>query len=374
MPHVIIVDDAIDNRLVLSTLLEADYQTSEAESGDQCLELLQTDQPDLILLDISMPGISGYDTCVAIRKNPATSGIPVIFVSAKDSPEERLEGFEAGADDFLTKPIDGTVLQEKVKFHIQRSIDKKEALKQSREAMNVAMEAMTSSSELGQLIQLLRAVHQIEQQQPLADTIRNSIGSFNLSCCVMIRAGGDIYSGCERGSLEASLMEKFHASGQRMTHLGNRTLIDSASVVTLIKNMPVDEETRYGRFKDLLVMITDVASDRAVAIEAGHTLEMKQQRIVMLKKIISLAEDCVTRSGRDIDEFSSSLMNAIRDMINAQDDLLHKLGLDDDQEDKLRRLANITTDRIEQASGRSEELGASLQHLVDVLKELLKRQ
>ena len=94
----------------------------------------------------------------------------------------------------------------------------------------------------------------------------------------------------------------------------------------------------------------------------------------MLKKIISLAEDCVTRSGRDIDEFSSSLMNAIRDMINAQDDLLHKLGLDDDQEDKLRRLANITTDRIEQASGRSEELGASLQHLVDVLKELLKRQ
>jgi len=106
-PHVMIVDDAPENRLVLSTLLESDYQTSEAECGEDAINMLSDARPDLILLDISMPGMSGYDVCVNIRKNPETRGIPVIFVSAKDSTEERLEGFEAGADDFLTKPIDG---------------------------------------------------------------------------------------------------------------------------------------------------------------------------------------------------------------------------------------------------------------------------
>merc|ERR1712000_340277 len=196
------------------------------------------------------------------------------------------------------------------------------------------------SSELGKLIQLLRAVHQIEKQQPLADAIRDSISYFNLSCSVMIRAGTETWSGCKKGSMEDSLMDRFQSSGQRMTHMGNRTLINSDKVVMLIKNMPVDEETRYGRFKDLLVMIADVASDRAVAIEAGHTLEMKQQRVAMLEDIIQLAEECVERSNKDIGDYSADLMNAIRDMINAQDDLMPGLGLDDDQEEKLQEKKN----------------------------------
>ena len=121
-------------------------------------------------------------------------------------------------------------------------------------------------------------------------------------------------------------------------------------------------------------MITDVASDRAMAIEAGYTLKMKQQRISMLNKIISLAEASVDLSTSDIQHFSNSLMNAVRDMVNAQDDLLVNLGLDDDQEERLRRLALIATDKVELTYGRSEDLGKNLTHLLDVLRELLAHQ
>jgi hypothetical protein len=169
-------------------------------------------------------------------------------------------------------------------------------------------------------------------------------------------------------------MERFFCSDQRMAHQGNRTLINSSKVALLIKNMPIDEETRYGRFKDLLVMITDVASDRAMAIEAGYTLRMKQQRISMLNKIIGLAEDSVDLSAADIRHFSDSLMNAVRDMVNAQDDLLVNLGLDDDQEERLRTVALVATDKVELAYGRSEDLGKNLTRLLDVLKELLTHQ
>lgn len=148
-PLIYIVDDAADNRLLLRSLLEDKYRISEAESGEQCLSMLEQEEPDLILLDINMPGISGYHTCLTIRKTARSATIPVIFVSARDSAEERLAGFEAGADDYLTKPIDGTLLLEKIEFHLQRCLSRKQAIAQSHEAMNVAMEAMTSSSELG---------------------------------------------------------------------------------------------------------------------------------------------------------------------------------------------------------------------------------
>ncbi len=109
-PLIFIVDDAADNRLLLHSLLKDKYRLLEADSGEQCMKLLEQEEPDLILLDVSMPGISGYNTCIAIRKQAKSKNTPVIFVSAKDSIEERLEGFEAGADDYLTKPVDGTLL------------------------------------------------------------------------------------------------------------------------------------------------------------------------------------------------------------------------------------------------------------------------
>ncbi|WP_430462181.1 response regulator [Thalassolituus sp. LLYu03] len=370
--QVLIVDDAADNRMLLSALLETRYQTQEADSGEACLTLLQQKQPDLILLDVSMPGISGYDTCVKIRQSPLTATIPVIFVSAKDSPEERLEGFEAGADDYITKPIDGATLLAKVEHHIQRTLDKKAAQKQSQEAMNVAMEAMTSSSELGQIIQFVKEVQGIKTAPKLAAAVMTVASQFGLNACVLVSGEQPAFIGCGNESVEAKVLMKFRESGQRITHLGIRTIIQSGPVLMLIKNMPAGDEARYGRLKDHLAVLADIASDRAKSILA-ETL-MHEQRIKFLKEIIAMAELNIEKTSDEIREYSESVTRTVNGMVQALEAMLFSLGLEEDQEKELMQLANETTDQLDKTTAKTHKLDTNLTRILEALYDLLDKQ
>lgn len=105
-PRILVVDDTPYNvRLLGDLLAAAGYSVIPAASGPEALARVAADQPDLVLLDVVMPGMSGYEVCARLRANPATGLLPVILVTALDPAEERLKGLEAGADDFLTKPI-----------------------------------------------------------------------------------------------------------------------------------------------------------------------------------------------------------------------------------------------------------------------------
>ena len=115
-PVVLVVDDQAPNRKLLADLLMSKgYSVETAESGEEALMKIKSVQPDLVLLDVVMPGLSGYDVCRAIRTDPATGVLPVVMVTALDPAQERVKGLEAGADDFLTKPINAPELLARVK-------------------------------------------------------------------------------------------------------------------------------------------------------------------------------------------------------------------------------------------------------------------
>ena len=104
--RVLVVDDTPSNVKLLADILAArGYTALTAATGAQALSVIERDAPDLVLLDVMMPGMSGYDVCRTIRQNPATAMLPVVMVTALDPGEERVKGLDAGADDFLTKPI-----------------------------------------------------------------------------------------------------------------------------------------------------------------------------------------------------------------------------------------------------------------------------
>jgi DNA-binding NtrC family response regulator len=98
-------DDPASARLLADLLTVEGYEVLVASSGDQGLELLQATTPDLVLLDVVMPGASGYEVCQKIREDARTRLLPVVLVTSLDAPEDRVRGIEAGADDFLTKPV-----------------------------------------------------------------------------------------------------------------------------------------------------------------------------------------------------------------------------------------------------------------------------
>jgi two-component system cell cycle response regulator len=106
MPLVLVVDDLELNVEVLESKLEnAGFETIRALSGPQAVEAATQRSPDLILLDVMMPEMDGYEVCRRLRADPRTAGIPVILLSALSEPADRLQGFEAGADAFVTKPV-----------------------------------------------------------------------------------------------------------------------------------------------------------------------------------------------------------------------------------------------------------------------------
>jgi adenylate cyclase len=104
--RILVVDDTPQNVKLLADLLSLKgYEVSTAPNGEQALESVAKEKPDLVLLDVMMPGISGYEVCRRIRSNPETALLPVVMCTSLDPAQERVKGIEAGADDFLSKPV-----------------------------------------------------------------------------------------------------------------------------------------------------------------------------------------------------------------------------------------------------------------------------
>ena len=114
--RILVVDDIEANIRLLKAKLEVEYyEVVTASSGAQGLELASFEQPDIILLDVMMPEMDGFEVCRRLKANPITQHIPVVLVTALDGRRDRLTGLEAGADDFLTKPIDDMALFARVR-------------------------------------------------------------------------------------------------------------------------------------------------------------------------------------------------------------------------------------------------------------------
>ena len=113
---ILVVDDTPGNVKLLTDLLTVKgYEVATAESGHEALARIEADCPDLVLLDVMMPGMNGYEVCQRIRQNPATEILPVVMVTALDPAQERTKGIEAGADDFLGKPVNQQELLARVR-------------------------------------------------------------------------------------------------------------------------------------------------------------------------------------------------------------------------------------------------------------------
>ncbi len=127
---ILIVDDSLTNTVVLEAMLGDTYRIETVGSGEDALELAPRFRPDLILLDIIMPGIDGYETCRRLRTMAALRYTKIMMVSAKKSVEERLKGYEVGADDYLIKPFDEEELLAKVGVYLRlKSVEEVDQLK-----------------------------------------------------------------------------------------------------------------------------------------------------------------------------------------------------------------------------------------------------
>jgi len=121
-PKVLIVDDDPINIELLEGYLSKEYDILKAFDGKEALIIVESNPPDIILLDLIMPGINGYQVCKKLKDDPKTNHIPIIIVTSLHETEDRNKAIEAGADDFITKPFDIIELSVRVKSHLRTKL------------------------------------------------------------------------------------------------------------------------------------------------------------------------------------------------------------------------------------------------------------
>ncbi|HEV8470236.1 MAG TPA: response regulator [Candidatus Limnocylindria bacterium] len=210
---VLIVDDEIANVELLARRLEAiGCQTQVASSGERAIALARTEQPDLILLDVMMPGMDGWQTCRRLKSQPETAGIPVIFVTAKDRYEDLSKGFEVGGIDYITKPFEPIELAARVRSaiftkHLQDQLRKSNAdlqrMEQSRKELigMLGHDIRNLANSVVAFMQLVR-MGQLEPGRREFDELLRLSESNISELLRMVNALLDVYK-MEEGKLEA---------------------------------------------------------------------------------------------------------------------------------------------------------------------------
>lgn len=155
---ILVVDDTEANRTIVSTFLtNSGFNVLLAENGRLALQSIQNNPPDLILLDVMMPEMDGFETCRQLKANPATEEIPVIFMTALAATEDKLRGFNAGAVDYITRPLNQLELLARITTHLKNKLLTERFKQQAHfmETMNEIGQALTSTLDLRKVLTLI---------------------------------------------------------------------------------------------------------------------------------------------------------------------------------------------------------------------------
>jgi DNA-binding response OmpR family regulator len=293
-PKILIIDDSPDDIHLLMENLKQDYAIVAGTDGHKALAIAAKEPyPDAILLDVEMAGISGYETCRLLKQNEHLKDTDVIFVSAHETIDERLAGYEAGGSDYLIKPVQPEELITKVAMAVNKRKQRLQAAQDQSYASQTAITAITSVGETGVILDFMRNSFSVKSHTELARLLVNAASQYGLQGTAQIRGSRELIT-LSRSGPSSPLEEEFItrlSQGGRIIESNQRLVCNYDNVSLLIKDMPVDQEKR-GRFRDNLAIILEGAESRFKALE----LELRMSRIVesantTLKEISQVQEE-----------------------------------------------------------------------------------
>ena len=150
---ILIVDDLTSNIKILHDVLKQDYTLFFATNAKDAIQSIKLKNPDLILLDIIMPDLDGYSVCKKLKSDPETSHIPIIFITAKNSPEDEAKGFEIGGVDYIVKPFNRIVVLARVKNQISLHWHKQQLEQPRQQIVNLMNELKKTQEALALFLQ-----------------------------------------------------------------------------------------------------------------------------------------------------------------------------------------------------------------------------
>ena len=362
--RILIVDDSTDDIHVLMENLKQDYAVLAATSGEKALEMAAKDpQPDLILMDVSMPGMNGYETCQRLKGDPATQMIDVIFVSAHNTTDEKLAGYDAGGSDYLIKPVQPAELQQKVKLAIHNSDAQTEVAAEKDMAMQTAMTAITSAGEQGVVLDFMRRSFSVSSIEDLAKLIVEATGNYGLENSAQIRGSRALFNASTTepiSPLEEELLHRLKDAG-RLRENGANFVMNFGPITQLIKNMPEDEEKR-GRLRDHLAILLEGAEATL------RTLEMQQEITQMVYESNRALQNIQAMQKAQKDKGMQIMDNVMMNM----EESLFNYGLTEEQENLLRKIVQTGVDDSLENLEQGVKIDDQLHEIIDRLTTIAK--
>lgn len=368
---ILIVDDMADNRLLLDALLSDKYTIQLAESGQQCLDMVSEKKPDLILLDLVMPVMDGFEVCEKLKDNYDTQNIPVIFITSSTCDDEKLKAYELGADDFINKPFNHDELTAKISKTLSGVASINEAKELANAAQQAALIAMTNSSELGMIIKFMESAGESESFEELAAQLDEVTQGFGLVCCFHFEFDDyslNIGNGCVDGSLEARMIAEARKVGGIIGH-GKRMFFNQKYVSMLVKNMPVDDDDKCGRYKDNLAVL--LSSANGIAKTLGVEQSMMQQRRQLIKTTFDSTYERTQHVMGLVNLLESNTVHVVQDIRSTFEEALFSLALTEDQENYLMGIFDAGMEKMETVKETATEVETAMKTVVTSFEQLL---
>lgn len=174
--RILVVDDIIPNvKLLEAKLTQEYYDVVTANSGPEALAKIETSAPDIVLLDVMMPGMDGFEVCRRIKTNPVTAHIPVVMVTALTDPTDRVRGLQVGADDFLSKPINDVALMSRIRslVRLKMTVDEWRARESTASSLGVVERAANAMQEPAEQARILVVEDQYFDSEKFTDTLKD---------------------------------------------------------------------------------------------------------------------------------------------------------------------------------------------------------
>ena len=354
---------------IIRGILEPEYPVELFASAEACLARLATHTPGMFLLDVRMPGMDGYSFCRQLKDDAGRCQIPVTFVSSQDTIDARMNGYDAGGEDFIVKPFQAEEVRRKVRVAQRIALDKRALAQQLEDSELLSSLVMANMDEYAILVRFMRELISWQSEAEIAGGMLEMLQRYRLEGVVQTRISQRTLTLSAQGAnlpLESSVLN--HVRGlERIFEFRNRSVYNFERLTLMINNMPLQDPDYCGRLRDHLCIAAETAEARLKALETGEENLRSQLGIrSALERVRSLTASL--RQAHLRDRASSSDLFLRMEQSLAQS-FVH-LGMSENQERHLGELVNGFMLELMALLDRSEETHDSLQDLIEQLGQL----
>ena len=328
---ILLVDDDPNHIQLVQYLLKGAYELTVTRTGEEALAQFRHQIPDLVLLDINMPGMSGIEVCKAIKEEDYNDDVVIIFLSGNDDVEERTKGYEAGADDYITKPFQIGEFRKKIDATARFQQSKKTLEAQEEQARIAALESKKQASQYSQALQFVKDSFHQKDIDSLIQRVFQTLNQFDLDACLQVRINHSITSvrafNHPCSPIETELFSKLKDQGS-LVKVRDHIAFNQQHASILIKQFASGNEQRDERLIDVLTLIAEGFEAQLMDLTRKNAiLELLNSLDIAMNKVTAQFSEQATRN-----------INVMDELLLTMNETMNMMGLTNEQEEYFFKL------------------------------------